>query len=147
MGLETRYPGEILIADDPANLVWGTCALGETYGSVESANVDRASDVDELVKCNGILLAAVLSNHKFQLTLKTIFTVDVIAPGIGESIDFPLAGISGRILKAGVEWEKKGHKMLSIEATSWDGLAIGTNDGQGTAHYEPTVGGGYSELT
>lgn len=132
MALETRYPNEIVIGDDPTNAVFGTCMLGDTFGSVESASVNRESDLEEIKACGNKLKFAILSNHRFQITLKTLFFADVAAPGQGESINFPIAGVMGRILKSSVEWEKGGQRMLSIEATSWDSLDLG---GKGVAYY------------
>lgn len=132
MSLNTRYPDHIIIADTPDNVVFGTCMLGEVFGSVESASVKRASDKEELKKCGGKLLAAILSNQRFELSLKTLFTEDAGEPELGGTIDFPLLGIKGRILDFSVEWEKSGQRMLSIEATSWDSLGV---DGSGSAYY------------
>jgi hypothetical protein len=129
MALNTTYETEIVIADDPENIIFGTCMLGETYGSVESASVKRTGDREEIKKCGNKLLAIILSNLRFELTLKTLFTDDATEPDLGGSIVFPLAGIEGRILDITVDWEQAGQRMLSIEATSFDSLT----DGKGVA--------------
>lgn len=131
MALTTRYPGEIIIADSPDNIVFGTCMLGSTYGQVESAQIKRGSDLEELKGCGNKLLAAIMSNFNFELTMKVLFTTDVDPPDLGELIDFPLAGIQGRIVPSiDIDWENAGQRMMSITAKSWD--VLGTN-GAGSA--------------
>lgn len=129
MALTTKYPGPIVIADLPENIVFGTCMLGDNYGTVESATVKRTADREELEKCGGNLLAVILRKARFELTLKTVFSELIDAPGLGAVIDFPLAGISGRALEISVDWEKAGQRMLSIEASSWDSF-----NGQGAGY-------------
>lgn len=134
MALTTQFQGEIIIADAPENIVFGTCMIGNTYGSCESASVKRTADLEELEKCGGQILAAVMRKPKFELTLKCIFTADVDPPELGELVVFPLAGISGRVVPSiDIEWEKTGQRMISINATSWDAFAA-NNDGAGKAH-------------
>jgi hypothetical protein len=129
MSINTRYPGQIVIADDPANIVFGTAMLGTEYGSVESASVTRDADRTEIEKAGGNLLALVLSKARFDLKFDVLFTDDVEAPGLAETIEFPLAGITGRILPPiEIKWEKKGQRMLSITATSWDSFS-GSGEG------------------
>ncbi len=133
MAYETRYPGEIIIAENPENIIFGTCMLGDIFGSVESASVVREADVTEIEKCGGNLLALVMSKPRFELSLDVLFTADKTAPDLAELITFPLAGIKGRVLPGiEIKWEKKGQRMLTIKATSWDAFA-GTKDGAGDA--------------
>ncbi len=124
MALTTKIPGEIIIADDPDNIIFGTCMLGSTYGSVESASVKRGADMEEIKKCGGKLLAVIMKNATFELTMKCIFTDEVDPPGLGDLIQFPLAGIKGRVVPTvDVEWEKEGQRMISINCKSWDVLS------------------------
>lgn len=122
MALGTQYPGYISIAESPENIEFGTCKIGNDFGEVKSASVKRTADKEELGNCNGALLAAILKNPRFELSLKTLFTLDVSPPGIGERIAFPLVGVTGHILDVSVEWEESGGRMLSIEATRWDSI-------------------------
>lgn len=132
MSLTTKIPGEIIIADVPENIVFGTCMLGDIYGSIESASVKRTADVEELEKCGGQILATVIRKAKFELTMEVLFTADKAAPGIGDLITFPVAGVQGRVMPgAEIKWEKAGQRMLSLTATSWDGFT--TNSGAGSA--------------
>jgi len=133
MSFNTRYPGEIIIANTPENIIFGTCLLGDTYGSVESASVVREADVTEIEKCGGNILAVVMSKPRFEFQFDVLFTAEKEAPDLAELITFPLAGIKGRVLPGiEIKWEKKGQRMLSIKATSWDAFA-GVNQGGGDA--------------
>jgi hypothetical protein len=140
MSYTTRYPGEIVIASSSANLVFGTVMLGSAYGQVESASVAREADMAELEAAGGSILAVILKKPKFAFKFKTMFRADVLPPDFADLITFPFAGISGRVMPPiTVEWEKDGHRMLSIEATSWDSFAS-TNSGGGNVYtYENGV--------
>lgn len=133
MALTTRYQtNQIVIADNPSNMVFGTAMLGRTYGEVISASVAREADLEEIIAA-GSILAAVLTNPKFTFKFKVMFRANVTPPGLAELITFPLANISGRILPPiTIDWEEKGHRQLSIEATSWDGFSA--SSGGGTAY-------------
>lgn len=145
MALTTRYAGEIVLTDNSANLVFGTVMLGTAFGQVESASVSREADMEKLKAAGGKLLAVILSDPMFSFTVKTVFASNVTPPGIGDLIVFPLAGISGRVLPpVTIDWEKQGHRMLSIKAESWDAFS-GVNSGGGNAYrYE---GGTFTLIT
>ncbi len=120
MALNTTYPGYISIADSPENIIFGTVQVGSAFGVCQSAAVKRTADKEELDAAQGSLLAAILRKTRFELTLKTLFTADKSAPGIGERITFPLVGVVGHILDVSVDWENTQGRQLGIEATSWD---------------------------
>lgn len=133
MSFLSRYDGQIIIANSPENMVFGTVMLGDVYGEVISASVAREADLEEVMAA-GSLLAAILNNPKFSFKFKTMFRLDVAPPGLAELITFPFAGIKGRVLPPiQVDWEESGHRQLSIEATSWDTFAA-TNQGGGNAY-------------
>lgn len=133
MAFTTRYEGkQIIIANDPANMVFGTVMLGDVFGEVISASVAREADLEEVMAA-GSLLAAILNNPKFQFTFETMFRLDIDPPGLAELLTFPFAGIKGRVMPPiTVKWEDKGHRGLSIQATSWDAFAT-TSQGAGAA--------------
>ena len=79
MALTTRYDGQIIIAENPSDMVFGTVMLGDIYGQVISANLLREADVEE-VKAAGSLLAAILTNPKFQFDFETMFRADIDPP-------------------------------------------------------------------
>lgn len=133
MSFNTKYPGKhIIVADDPENIVFGTCMLGDTFGEVISASVKRGANEQELEGCGGRLRAIMMNKMNFELTMEVLFTAEKPAPGLAEIITFPVAGVQGRVM-AGVEikWEKDGQRMLSIPAKSFDDFL--TNDGAGSA--------------
>jgi hypothetical protein len=131
MALAAQYPGHIVIADDPQNIIFGTCQVGDEFGEVKSASVKRTADKEDLANAKGSLKAAVLRNPRFELTLETLFTADVAAPGLGEQIAFPLVDVVGRILDVEVKWEDASGRMLSITATKWDSL-----NGETAEHFD-----------
>lgn len=122
MALNTLYPGHIVIADSPENIIFGTCEIANSFGEVKSADVKRTADQEMLNNAKGSLRACVLKNPRFELSLETLFTDDITAPGIGEAIGFPLVGVIGRILDVTPKWSDAGGRTLSITATSWDSL-------------------------
>lgn len=122
MALGSQYPGYISISENPENIEFGTCKIGNDFGEAKSASVKRTADKEELSNCNGSILAAILRNPRFELSLKTLFTLDVSPPGLAERITFPLVGVIGHILDVSVEWEDAGGRMLNIEATRWDSI-------------------------
>lgn len=137
MALTTRYPGEIVIANNPANLIFGTVMLGNAYGSVESATVSREADMEEIEAAGGNLLAVILKKPNFAFKFKTLFSADVTPPDLAALITFPLAGIKGRVLPPiTIDWEKAGHRQLSIEAKSWDAFAAVEQGGGNVYTYE-----------
>ncbi len=134
MALTTRYPGEIVIANSPSNLVFGTVLLGNAYGEVESASCSREADQVVLDAAGGNILAVILQKLVFSFKFKCLFRSDITPPDLADLITFPLAGISGRILPPiTIDWEKAGHRMLSIEAKSWDSFSA-INGGGGNAY-------------
>lgn len=143
MALGSQYPGYISISENPENIEFGSCKVGNDFGEVKSASVKRTADKEELSNCNGSILAAILRNPRFELSLKTLFTLDVSPPGLAERIAFPLVGVVGHILDVSVEWEDAGGRMMSIEATRWDSIggdpAAKYFDGAGWASITDTV--------
>jgi hypothetical protein len=144
MALTTRYDGQIIIAENPTDMVFGTIMLGDLYGQVLSANLLREADVEE-VKAAGSLLAAIMQNPRFAFDFESMFSDDVEPPGLAELMEFPLAGISGRVMPPiAVKWTENGHRGLSIKATSWDKFAE-VNEGGGNAYtFDGTL---YTPLT
>lgn len=127
MALDTTIPDgflQISPTGDAANIVFGTVALGDDYGEVKSCSVKRAVDQELVKKANLSLLAVILSNPRFEMTMKVIFQADDEAnvPDIGDPVVIPLAGVSGQLLGWSVDWEENGHRQLSLEVTHWDSI-------------------------
>lgn len=144
MSLTTRYAGQIIIAENPSDVVFGTVMLGNSWGQVISANLVREADVEEVIAA-GSLLAVIQQNPKFEFSFETMFRAQDTAPGLAQKISFPFAGIDGRIMPPiTVNWEQAQHRGLQINATSWDPFS-GTNNGAGAA--SEFNGTGYMAIT
>lgn len=100
----------------------GTAMLGNDFGMVVTANVTRDADKEEIEGAGGNLRAVVLKKIRFELELETIFDSGVEPPGLMEQITLPFAGVTGRVMKASIKWERGKERMLSITASSWDAL-------------------------
>lgn len=128
MSLASQYPGYIAIGPVPENIVFGTAQIGQDFGKVKSATLDRTADNQDIPNGIGGLRAALLTNPRSEFTLETLFETDVNAPGLGELIVFPLLAddlgnpVCGAITKVTPKWDENGARMLSITATNWDSL-------------------------
>lgn len=132
MAFTTRYDGQIIIANNPSDMVFGTVMLGDVFGEVISANLSREADV-ERVQAAGSLLAVIMTDPLFKLELETMFRADVDPPSLAQLIEFPFAGIKGRVMPPiAIQWEEKGHRGLTITVESWDAFSA-TNQGGGNA--------------
>lgn len=129
MALATQYPGPIQISGNSANIVFGTVqvstTIGNTFGNAVSASLKRTADQEMFMQEQGSLLALILRNPRLEFSVRCNFSAmsGVVAPGLGETIAFPLAGVVGRILDVTVEWADQANRQLSIEATAWDSIA------------------------
>lgn len=128
MSLSTTIPGYLSIGELPENVIFGTAQIGDDFGVVKDATLDRTGDTEEILNGNGGLRALLINNPRSEFSLDTLFTSDVEAPGLGELIAFPLLAdtlgnpVCGTVLKATVKWTEKGARMLTISATNWDSL-------------------------
>lgn len=104
--------------------VFGTCELGNAWGEVEQASLQRVADEEGIEDCGGAFLAYLLTNPRYELEFTALFPTTVTLPDFGASITFPVPGenIVGQALGWTVEWEKKGTRKLKIRATHWDSL-------------------------
>lgn len=140
MALATTYPENILLGDDA--VVWGTVALGTSFGQVKTATLDRDASQQEIMNNQGALRALLLTNPKFSLSFTAVFDSGVTAPGLGESASFPLAGVSGRVLNAKVNWTENGVRELAVEASYWDSMDNGSDAMD--AYYGVTTTGAFA---
>lgn len=139
MALATQYPGFIVIAEDPQNIIFGTCQISDAFGEVKSAGIKRTADKEELDNAKGALKAAILKKPRFELTLKVLFTAEKDAPGIGEQIVFPLVEVVGRILDVSIDWEDNTGRMMTLTATKWDSLTGETAETYDGSAWTPIV--------
>lgn len=130
MAFETNIPGHVLIGDE--NVVFGTCALGTTYGEISSFNLTRTADLEEIENCVGGLKAAILRKPRFEMEIEALFDSSGTLPELGGAITLPLAGVVARITgDIAIKWEKTGGRMLSFKASHWDSMAEETTPGSG----------------
>ncbi|MBB5351107.1 hypothetical protein HNR46_001341 [Haloferula luteola] len=130
MAFETNIPGHILIGDE--NVIFGTCALGDTFGEIMSFDLTRTADLQEIENCVGGLKAAILSKPRFEMEIETLFDDSITLPELGGAITLPLAGLVARItgdIKVG--WTNNGSRKLSFKASHWDSMAEETSPGSG----------------
>lgn len=125
------YNGAPLAVTDRDKLVLGTCMLGDDYGEVKNASLNRTGAEEELTGCQGEMIAFLVRNPGFELSMETRFDSDVQPPEILDQIVFPYAGVKGYV-KPGTEisWEDGGARMLSFTAAGWDSL-----QGEGVARF------------
>jgi hypothetical protein len=107
-------------------VAFGTCMLGSTFGVVKSASLKRTADRELIKGCNGNLRAVLLSNARFELSLKTAWDLAITAPGLMDAITLPLLALTARVLDVTGEWVENGERMLTIEASHWDSLVGAT---------------------
>lgn len=130
MAFATNIPGHVLIGDE--NVIFGTCALGTTYGEISTFNLTRTADLEEIENCVGGLKAAILRKPRFEMEIEALFDDTVTLPELGGSITLPIAGVVARITgDIQVKWEKTGGRMLSFKASHWDSMAEETSPSSG----------------
>ncbi len=121
MALETNIPGYMLMGD--ADTVFGAAMHDGTYGEVVKLDLTRTADLVEIDNGQGGNLAAILTKARFEMDIEVVFPADKSAPGIGDQIDFPLAGVTGNITgNIKVLWASKDARKLSFSAAYWDSI-------------------------
>jgi hypothetical protein len=114
------------------NILFGTCALGETFGQIESANEQLLADLEYIKDCCGGNQTVLLLNERFELSMTVILSSSAALPELADDISFPTAGITGQITERGRKWEAGGVVKMDIKAFHWKSLgsepAVGTID-------------------
>lgn len=124
MSFNTEYNDHyIIIAETPDAAIMGTAELGDEFGEVRNARLRRVGNGQEIENSVGGLRAYLLKNPRFELELEIIFDGGKAYPGLGEKIDFPLAGLTGFVLSAEFSWASGQQKAYKLTANSWDSLA------------------------
>lgn len=105
-------------------LVIGTCELGDVFGQVDQASLQRIADEEGIEDCGGGILAYLLNNPRYELEFTAKFPTSGTLPDFGDSITFPVPGASivGQALSWTLEWQGKTTRTLKIRATHWDSL-------------------------
>jgi hypothetical protein len=93
-----------------------------SFGQARDVGLKRTADREELEKCDGDLMALLLRNPRYELTMTMMVKKTLEVAELASRIMFPLAGIYGSLLEWDLKWQSKGTKMLDIQATHWDAL-------------------------
>ncbi len=104
------------------NLLFGTCQLGSTWGTIETADENLTAKLEEIMDCCGGTQAVILSNEKYELGLTITLSADATLPVIGDDIAFPSAGITGQITERGRTWNQGGVVKMKLKAFHWTSM-------------------------
>ena len=104
------------------NLIFGTCVLGDTFGTIEDANEQLLADLELIQDCCGGTDTALLKNPRYELDLTVTLDSTATPPELGASISFPTAGITGQITQRGRTWSQGGVAKMTIKAFHWKSL-------------------------
>lgn len=113
-----------------ASINFGTCVIGNVYGQVESASLERTAEEVGIPDCNGSLQAMLLVNPGFTFNLSAIFPSTGALPVLGEAVAFPEANVTGNVMSFTVNWSNREARKITLTAKYWD--SIGTNPTVGT---------------
>lgn len=134
---DTKRPGFVQIGNTDKAVTYGTYMFKSTFGEVTKMDLGREAEEVLVTGGYGQLLAFLLKNFHYTLSLEIIIMGDDPIPGPGDEVEFPLVGVKGRV-KGSVKRtadDSNAHK-ISFEAYSWDSL---DNNGAGTAIvYDPS---------
>lgn len=104
------------------NLLFGTCQLAGTWGTVEDASENLMATLEEIMDCCGGTQAVLMKNEKYELDITVTLAADATLPELGEDITFPTAGITGQITERGRKWTQGGVVKLSLKASHWKSM-------------------------
>ncbi len=107
------------------NVIFGTCVLGDTFGTIEDANEQLLADLELIMDCCGSTDTALLKNKRYELDLTITLDSTAPLPDLGDSISFPTAGITGQITQRGRTWNQNGVCKMTIKAFHW--MSLGNN--------------------
>lgn len=122
-----------------ANIVRGTCELGNAFGQIESATWRKMGDEDDVPDCGGGIQAHIISNPRAEFELTAIFPSAAALPTLGQAISFPAEGVTGNVLSFEITWESAGSRKIKITAGQWESL--GSNPTVTEVNYEAGAGG------
>ncbi len=93
-----------------------------SFGHASDVSLKRTADREELDNCAGDLLALLLRNPRYELSMTIRVRKTLVMAELASRIMFPIAGIYGHLLEWDLKWQSKGTKMLDVQATHWDSL-------------------------
>lgn len=108
-----------------ADISFGTVEVAQTFGTVDSATLERTIEELGIPDGFGGFLAYLLMNPGYKFTLVAFFPASGPLPVDGEPLAFADAGVTGNILNWTVNRESKGQRKITINAAYWQ--SIGSN--------------------
>lgn len=127
---ETPRPGFVVVQSDGVAHEFGTYMFNSEFGEVTKFDIGRLADEVSVTGGMGQVIFYILKNFRYEITVEIIQDKAAKLPGPGDLIEFPVAGIKGRV-KGDVKItadDSNAHK-ISLTASSWDSL---DNGGAGT---------------
>lgn len=100
----------------------GSHYTAKSFGHVKDTTLSRTADQEEVEDCDGDLLALLLRNPRYELTMSIRVKSTITLQELGSRILFPVATIYGNLLNWALKWQSRGMKMLDITATHFDSL-------------------------
>lgn len=126
MSFNTSFEAVAYQSVSDESLIIGTCMLPtlSVFGTVMSADLTRVGDTREIKDCRNRLRAFLIENAGFELSFETMFDSSIQPGEMGDTLVFPLVGVTGIILPGTqVKWSNSGERMLSMKAKSWDHMS------------------------
>jgi hypothetical protein len=118
----TFGPHDVLLLGD-AVPVLGTAVLGDDFGVIKRATLVRTGKREMILDDAESLRVLLINNPGFECELECCFDASVAAPGLLESIELPLVGVTGRVMEGvTVLWEEGSERMLRIPVAQWDSM-------------------------
>lgn len=105
-----------------ASILYGTCEVAQTYGTVESGSVKLTGDKQEWEDCSGNTALVLIRNERYELEFEALWDSGGGVPDIGTAIAFPEVGVTGNIIDATLMFAKLDRVKIKITATQWKSL-------------------------
>ena len=122
--MSTTPLNQTLIAKTATDIIYGTCEVDGTFGTVISSSVKLATDEQAFEDCRG--------NTEMVLLRNITYTADIEAywdtgdyPSIGDAITFPDVGMTGNVTGADGKRAQADRRKISITAKVW--LSMGSD--------------------
>lgn len=111
---------QTLIADDEEfEILYGVCEITAAFGEVESCELADECDEQEFINCRGNTRAVLLKNERFELDLEVIFDAGVGLPSRGDSVAFPVVGVTGQYIRGRIIWSKEDRVKMRMTCKHW----------------------------
>lgn len=134
-----------LLDDD---IIIGTCMLGDDFGQILSADLERTADTREIKDCLDRLKALLMTNSGFKYTFTALFPASGTAePEIGDLIELPYIETTGIVMPGTkIAWSAGGERAITIVAQSWDHLILTGGSKNADMHTYNVLTGAWTEV-